>query len=75
MKYTFKQLEYFIAVADYGSIIGAGRKRYIFLHSSISVAIAQLEESLATRLFTRQHNGLELTHCRTRSPYSCTLNY
>lgn len=60
MKYTFKQLEYFIAVADYGSIIGAAEKIHIS-SPSISVAIAQLEESLATRLFTRQHSGLELT--------------
>lgn len=64
MRYTFKQLEYFIAVAESGSIAGAAEKIHIS-SPSISVAITQLEESLATRLFIRQHNGLQLTAAGT----------
>jgi DNA-binding transcriptional LysR family regulator len=60
MRYTFKQLEYFVAVAECGSIAGASEKVHVS-SPSISVAIAQLEEALAVRLFVRQPNGLQLT--------------
>lgn len=60
MRYTFKQLEYFSAVAECGTIAGAADKVHVS-PPSISVAIAQLEEALETRLFVRQPNGLELT--------------
>jgi len=60
MNFTFKQLEYFVAVADCGTITGAAEKIHVSA-PSISVAIAQLEESLEIRLFTRQSSGLQLT--------------
>lgn len=60
MRYTFKQLEYFVAVAECGTIAGAAEKVHVS-PPSISVAIAQLEEALELRLFVRQPSGLELT--------------
>lgn len=60
MRYSFKQLEYFTAVAECGSIAAAAEKVHVSA-PSISVAISQLEEALAVRLFSRQQNGLQLT--------------
>ena len=60
MRYTFKQLEYFVAVAECGTIAGAAEKVHVS-PPSISVAIAQLEEALEVRLFVRQPSGLQLT--------------
>ncbi|RRD57497.1 LysR family transcriptional regulator [Comamonadaceae bacterium OH2545_COT-014] len=60
MRYTFKQLEYFVAVAECGTIAGAAEKVHVS-PPSISVAIAHLEEALELRLFIRQHHGLQLT--------------
>jgi len=60
MRYTFKQLEYFVAVAECGTIAGAAEKVHVSA-PSISVAIAQLEEALEVRLFVRQPSGLQLT--------------
>ena len=64
MRYTFKQLEYFVAVAECGSITRAAEKIHIS-SPSISVAITQLEEILATRLFHRQPGGLQITAAGT----------
>ena len=60
MRYTFKQLEYFVAVADVGSIANAVDVIHVSA-PSISSAIAQLEEELEVRLFVRQANGMQLT--------------
>jgi DNA-binding transcriptional LysR family regulator len=60
MRYTFKQLEYFVAVADTGSIAAAAEHIHISA-PAISAAIAQLEQELQVTLFVRQSIGLQLT--------------
>jgi DNA-binding transcriptional LysR family regulator len=60
MRYTFKQLEYFVAVADTGSIAAAAERIHISA-PAISAAVAQLEQELKVNLFVRQSSGLQLT--------------
>ncbi|MDR3454746.1 MAG: LysR family transcriptional regulator [Rhodoferax sp.] len=60
MKFTFRQLEYFVAAAEAGSIAAAAERIHISA-PSISVAITQLEQQLGVLLFIRQRNGLSLT--------------
>jgi len=59
--FSFRQLEYFVAAAEHGSISAAARARHVS-QPSVSTAIAQLEETLGEPLFRRQvSRGLELT--------------
>ncbi|WP_454730928.1 MULTISPECIES: LysR substrate-binding domain-containing protein [Cupriavidus] len=59
--FSFRQLEYFVAAAEHGSISAAARARHVS-QPSVSLAIAQLEETLGETLFRRQvSRGLELT--------------
>jgi DNA-binding transcriptional LysR family regulator len=61
MRYTLKQLSYFVAAADAGSITAAARQLHIS-QPSISAAIAQLENQFGLELFVRHHaQGLSLT--------------
>jgi DNA-binding transcriptional LysR family regulator len=61
MRYTLRQIEYFIATAETGSITLAS-ERVNVSQPSISTAIAHLEEELGTQLFVRRHaQGLSLT--------------
>lgn len=61
MRYTLRQIEYFIATAETGSITLAS-ERVNISQPSISTAIAHLEEELETQLFVRRHaQGLTLT--------------
>src|SRR5262245_43545506 len=61
MRYTFRQLEYFIAAAETGSIALAS-ERVNISPSSISTAVAHLEHELGVQLFVRVHaQGLALT--------------
>jgi DNA-binding transcriptional LysR family regulator len=61
MRYTLRQIEYFIATAETGSITLAS-ERVNISQPSISTAIAHLEEELGTQLFVRRHaQGLSLT--------------
>jgi DNA-binding transcriptional LysR family regulator len=60
MKFTFRQLEYFVAAAEAGCIAAAAERIHISA-PSISVAITQLEQQLGAGLFIRQHDGLYLT--------------
>ncbi len=61
LHYTLRQLEYFVAVGDEGSIVKASRKVNVS-SPSISAAITQLEEEFELRLFVRKHaQGLTLT--------------
>ncbi len=61
MRYTLKQLEYFVAAAECGSIKLAADKIRISA-PSISTAIAHLEEEFGVQLFVRRHaQGLSLT--------------
>ena len=61
MRYTFRQLEYFIAAGETGSITLAS-ERISISQPSISTAIAHLERELGVQLFIRHHaQGLSLT--------------
>lgn len=61
IRYTLRQLEYFVAVGDSGSIARAS-ERINVSSPSISAAIAQLEQEFGLPLFVRQHaHGLSLT--------------
>ncbi|WP_306116819.1 MULTISPECIES: LysR substrate-binding domain-containing protein [unclassified Roseovarius] len=61
LRYTLRQLEYFVAVGEAGSIALASEKVNVS-SPSISAAINQLEKELGLSLFVRQHaQGLSLT--------------
>src|SRR5258707_14043708 len=61
MRYTFRQLEYFIAAGETGSITLAS-ERISISQPSISTAISHLERELGVQLFVRHHaQGLSLT--------------
>ncbi|MBY5974792.1 LysR substrate-binding domain-containing protein [Pseudooceanicola marinus] len=61
IRYTLRQLEYFVAVGDAGSIMLAAGKVNVS-SPSISAAISQLETEFGMPLFVRQHaQGLSLT--------------
>ena len=61
MRFTLKQLEYFVAAGEEGSIKRASARINIS-QPSISSAISHLETDLGVQLFVRQHaQGLTLT--------------
>ena len=61
MRYTLKQLEYFVAAGETGSITLAS-ERISISQPSISTAISHLELTLGVQLFVRHHaQGLSLT--------------
>ena len=61
LRYTLRQLEYFVAVGETGSIARASEKINVS-SPSISAAITQLEREFGLALFVRQHaQGLSLT--------------
>ncbi len=61
MAFTLKQLRYFVAAAESGTITAAARRLNIS-QPSVSAAVAELEESLGLDLFLRHHaQGLSLT--------------
>ena len=61
MRYTLRQLEYFIAAGETGSITLASERVHIS-QPSISTAISHLEQELGVQLFIRHHaQGLSLT--------------
>jgi len=61
LTYTLRQLEYFIATADAGSIAGAAARLNV-AQPSVSTALAKLEDQLGLQLFIRQHaQGVALT--------------
>lgn len=51
--FTLRQLEYFLAVAEHGSVTAAAEARHVS-QPSISVAISDLEATLGYRLFQRR---------------------
>lgn len=60
-RFTFRQLEYFVAVGEAGSIAQASEKISVS-PPSISAAISELENQFDIQLFVRQHaHGLSLT--------------
>ena len=61
MRYTLRQLEYFIAAGEAGSIRHAS-ERLSISQPSISTAISHLEQELGVQRFVRHHaQGLSLT--------------
>ncbi|NBT51402.1 MAG: LysR family transcriptional regulator, partial [Marivivens sp.] len=61
LRYTLRQIEYFVAVGEAGSIARAS-ERINVSSPSISAAITQLEAEFGLPLFVRQHaQGLSLT--------------
>ena len=61
LRFTLRQLEYFVAVGEEGSIAGASARVNVS-SPSISAAIAQLEAEFGLPLFVRKHaHGLSLT--------------
>ena len=61
LRFTLRQLEYFVAVGESGSIAQAAERLGIS-SPSISAAISQLEAEFGLRLFIRRHaHGLALT--------------
>ena len=61
IRFTFRQLEYMVAVGDAGTIALASQRINVS-SPSISAAISQLEEEFGIQLFVRHHaQGLTLT--------------
>ena len=61
LRFTLRQLEYFVAVGESGSIAEAA-ERVNVSSPSLSTAISQLESEFGVQLFIRQHaQGLSLT--------------
>jgi DNA-binding transcriptional LysR family regulator len=61
MAFTLRQLQFFIAAAEAGSVSGAARGLSIS-QSSVTEAIRALEDDLGVTLFDRQARGLLITH-------------
>jgi DNA-binding transcriptional LysR family regulator len=60
-EYTLRQLEYFVAVAESGSITGAAARVHLS-QSAMSTALAELERVLDVQLLLRHHaRGVTLT--------------
>lgn len=57
---NLRQLEYFLAVAEHGSILKASQAIYVS-QPSVSVQVKSLEDELGVRLFERRHDGVVLT--------------
>ncbi len=59
--FTFRQLDYFVAVAEQGNVSEAARLRHV-AQPAMSMAIAQLEAHIGEKLFHRRAgHGLSLT--------------
>ncbi|WP_434615888.1 LysR substrate-binding domain-containing protein [Tabrizicola sp. M-4] len=61
MAFTLRQLQFFVAAAEAGSVSGAARALSIS-QSSVTEAIRALEDDLGVILFDRQARGLLITH-------------
>jgi DNA-binding transcriptional LysR family regulator len=60
-EYTLRQLEYFVAVAEAGSVTGAANSVHLS-QSAMSTALADLERALDVQLLLRHHaRGVTLT--------------
>lgn len=60
MAFTLRQLQFFVAAAEQGSVSGAARVLSIS-QSSVTEAIRALEVDLGVTLFDRQARGLDIT--------------
>lgn len=54
LRYTLRQLEYFVAVGETGSIAAASQQVNVS-SPSISASVSQLEDELGVQLFVRHH--------------------
>ena len=61
MSFTFRQLTYFVSVAEHGSVSAASQSLSIS-QSAVTEAIKDLEADLGVRLFDRHSRGLRITH-------------
>ena len=61
MAFTLRQLQYFIAVAEEGTVSGAAQSLSIS-QSAVTEAIKELESDLGVTLFERHRRGLTITH-------------
>ncbi len=61
MAFTIRQLQYFVAVAEKGTVSGAAQNLSIS-QSSVTEAIKELESDLGVELFERHPRGLNITH-------------
>jgi DNA-binding transcriptional LysR family regulator len=61
MSFTLRQLQYFVAVAEHGTVSHAAQALSIS-QSAVTEAIKELEADLGVRLFDRHARGLALTH-------------
>lgn len=61
MAFTFRQLQYFVAVCETGTVSGAAQTLSIS-QSSVTEAIKDLERDLGVHLFERHSRGLSITH-------------
>jgi DNA-binding transcriptional LysR family regulator len=61
MAFTLRQLQYFIAVAEEGTVSGAAQSLSIS-QSAVTEAIQELEGDLGVSLFERHRRGLSITH-------------
>lgn len=61
MAFTLKQLRYFVAVAEAGTVSGAAQALAIS-QSAVTEAIRDLEGDLGVQLFDRHPRGLDITH-------------
>lgn len=61
MAFTLRQLQFFIAVAEQGTVSGAAQNLSIS-QSSVTEAIKELEGDLGVELFDRHPRGLNITH-------------
>jgi DNA-binding transcriptional LysR family regulator len=61
MAFTIRQLQYFVAVAEQGTVSGAAQALSIS-QSSVTESIKELEADLGVSLFDRHPRGLNITH-------------
>lgn len=61
MAFTLRQLQYFVAVAELGSVTRAAHSLSIS-QSSVTESIRELESDLGVELFERHSRGLSITH-------------
>lgn len=61
MAFTLRQLQFFVAVAERGSVLRAAQHLSIS-QSSVTEAIKDLESDLGVELFDRHPRGLAITH-------------
>ena len=61
MAFTLRQVQYFVAVAEQGSVTRAAQNLSIS-QSSVTEALKELESDLGVELFDRHSRGLTITH-------------